>query len=216
MDRYDFIKLGGTVQWFDDSENVIHIMQVCHIVNMPIKGDTQISLIPKEEDTPEEMCNSFSVRANELIPFPTSFRQGYWKAVKEAMENGADEKVLLPMLEGMCFDFSECIYLMLANDTCILYPLLCGLYPEMEEVLEIITWQGRRYPARKMVIFKGTKDEQKILVSVTRLQYMLIDTDSGAPVSEQAEKVDEQIYYYLTDTEMKLSEEMIILMMEGL
>ena len=37
----------------------------------------------QDEDNPEEIAVSYSVRAAELIPWTDSFQEGYWKALIE-------------------------------------------------------------------------------------------------------------------------------------
>lgn len=215
MNRYDFIRFGGFVQWTDDNTDTFRKMQVCLPVKEPIEDDTIIELIASDGNRPEEASVSYSVRAAELLPWLNSFQEGYWKAVQEAEKNGAEENVLLAMLKSAKFCLMECVYLMIQSDACKLYPILCQLFPEMKKMFQVIMWEEREYPARKLIIFRGAKDEQKILVSVIRLQDRLIDSETGVAFSDEAEEMDGNIYYYLTDEEMKLPDQRVISIVES-
>ena len=109
MSRYDFIRFGGFVNWADEDTDTFRKMKVCLPVKEPVEDDTKIGLISTDEDNPEEIAVSYSVRAAELIPWTDSFQEGYWKALIVAEANGAGTDVLLPMLkdagpmpDGMC------------------------------------------------------------------------------------------------------------------
>ena len=97
MSRYDFIRFGGFVNWADG--DTFRKMKVCLPVKEPVEDDTKIGLISTDEDNPEEIAVSYSVRAAELIPWTDSFQEGYWKALIVAEANGAGTDVLLPMLK---------------------------------------------------------------------------------------------------------------------
>lgn len=215
MNKFDFIRFGVLVQWVHDSTGAYREMQVCIPPKEPISDNTKIGLIPTDEDKYEETPSSYTVKAAELFPCLEPFQEGYWKAIQEAEKSGADEEVLLAMLKSMSVGMTECIYLMLQSDYYKLYPILSHLFPEMEDVFQVITWENRDYPARRLTIFKGTNDEREILVSVTRLEDKLIDSEAGAPVSDEAEEVDGDIYYYLTDEEMRLPDKSIAMIVEG-
>lgn len=215
MKKYDFLRFGGRVQWVDNSTGTIRKMQVCLSLQEPVEDNTRIELVAADEDSVGEVNISHSVRAAELIPWLNSFQEGYWKAIQEAEKSGADEEVLLAMLKSMSVGMTECIYLMLQSDYYKLYPILSHLFLEMEDVFKVIMWENRDYPARRLTIFKGTNDEREILVSVTRLEDKLIDSEAGAPVSDEAEEVDGDIYYYLTDEEMRLPDKSIAMIVEG-
>ena len=73
-----------------------------------------------------------------------TFRK-YWKALIVAEANGAGTDVLLPMLKDAGLCLMECVFLMLRSDACKLFPVLCRLFPEVEEMFEIITWNDREY-----------------------------------------------------------------------
>lgn len=104
MSRYDFIRFGGFVNWADEDTDTFRKMKVCLPVKEPVEDDTKIGLISTDEDNPEEIAVSYSVRAAELIPWTDSFQEGYWKALIVAEANGAGTDVLLPMLKdaGLC------------------------------------------------------------------------------------------------------------------
>ena len=97
MSRYDFIRFGGFVNWADEDTDTFRKMKVCLPVKEPVEDDTKIGLISTDEDNPEEIAVSYSVRAAELIPWTDSFQEGYWKALIVAEANGAGT-----MPDGMC------------------------------------------------------------------------------------------------------------------
>ena len=68
MSRYDFIRFGGFVNWADEDTDTFRKMKVCLPVKEPVEDDTKIGLISTDEDNPEEIAVSYSVRAAELIP----------------------------------------------------------------------------------------------------------------------------------------------------
>ena len=199
MSRYDFIRFGGFVNWADEDTDTFRKMKVCLPVKEPVEDDTKIGLISTDEDNPEEIAVSYSVRAAELIPWTDSFQEGYWKALIVAEANGAGTDVLLPMLKDAGLCLMECVFLMLRSDACKLFPVLCRLFPE--------------YFVRELTLFRGTGGEYKTLVSVTGLQDVLVGKD-GAPISDEAEAVDRKICYYFTDEEFLLPEERLVALAE--
>ncbi len=213
MSKYDYIRFGGFVLWADESTDTFRKMKVCLPVKEPVEDDTGIGLIPSDEDNPEEIAVSYPVRAAELVPWLDSFHEGYWKALMSAQANGASTEVLLSMLKetGLCL--MECISLMLRSNACKLFPVLCQLFPDVEEMFEIVTWDGKEYFARELTLFRGTNDEYNTLVSVTSLQDVLIGKD-GAPVSDEAEAIDWRICYYCTDEVFLLPEERLVALAE--
>ena len=214
MNRYDFIKFGGYVRWADDSTDTLRKMKVCLPVKEPVEDDTRIELTPTDEDNPEEIAVSYSVRAAELVPCVNPYQEGYWKAMMTAEESGACEDILLAMLKESSLCLMESVILMLQSNACKLLPILCRLFPEVEDTFLTITWKDKEYMARRLTIFRGTNDEENILVSLTSLEHKLID-DVGAPFSDEAEAVDGEIYYYLTDEEMLLPEERLVAIAES-
>ena len=215
MSRYDFIKFGGSVQWYDDTSGRYHTMKVCHPVPLPVSEDTVISLIPAKDEECEVICIPGSVKASELVPCPSSFDKGFWKALTETGKNGASDDVLLAVLCSSGMGVAEYIHLMYESNHYGLYPVLCHLFPETEEIFRIITWKGKDYPVRRLTIFKGTPEELEILVSVESLSRELIDDNTGVPVSDEAEEVDGQIYYYLADEEITLPDGRIVTITES-
>lgn len=115
MSRYDFIRFGGFVNWADEDTDTFRKMKVCLPVKEPVEDDTKIGLISTDEDNPEEIAVSYSVRAAELIPWTDSFQEGYWKALIVAEANGAGTDVLLPMLKDAGLCLMECVFLMLRS-----------------------------------------------------------------------------------------------------
>lgn len=215
MSRYDFIRFGGYVQWADDSTDTLRKMQVCLPVKDPVSADTLIELISTDEDNPEEVGVSYSVRAAELLPWLNLSSNGYWQAMMTAETNGAGMNVLSAMLKESQLCLMESIYLMLQNDAYRLFSVLCHNFPEVEDMFQTITWENREYLARKLTIFRGTHDEEDVLVSLISLENRLIDGETGAPISDEAEEVDGEIYYYLSNEEMLLPDEQVIPIVES-
>lgn len=215
MSRYDFIRFGGYVQWADDSTDTLRKMQVCLPVKAPVSADTLIELISTDEDNPEEVGVSYSVRAAELLPWLDLSSNGYWQAMMAAETNGAGMNVLSAMLKESQLCLMESIYLMLQNDAYRLFSVLCHNFPEVEDMFQTITWENREYLARKLTIFRGTHDEEDVLVSLISLENRLIDDKTGAPISDEAEEVDGEIYYYLSNEEMLLPDEQVIPVVES-
>lgn len=58
-------------------------------------------------------------------------------------------------------------------------------------------------------------EEQEVLVSVTELSSKLINSETGCPESEAAEELDNTIYYYLTEDEIRLPDQNIIALVES-
>lgn len=215
MNRYDFIKFGGYVQWADNSTDTLRKMQVCLPVKEPVGADTLIELISTDEDNPEEVGVSYPVRAAELLPWLDLFSNGYWQAMMTAETNGAGMNVLSAMLKESQLCLMESICLMLHNNTYRLFPVLCQYFPEVEDMFQTITWEDREYLTRKLTIFRGTHDEEEVMVSLISLENRLIDGETGVPISDEAEKVDGEIYYYLTNEEMPLPDEQVIPIVES-
>ena len=65
--------------------------------------------------------------------------------------------------------------------------------------METITYAGNSYPARTLAI-KGYGERT---VSTTILQNALLGAD-GVPVSPEAERIDDEIFFFLTEEEMEL------------
>ena len=68
--------------------------------------------------------------------------------------------------------------------------------------------------SKTLTIFKGTKDEQEATISVTKLSHELIDDKTDIPVSDEAESLDEDIYFYLEEKEINLPDDDIIAIVE--
>ena len=84
MSRYDFIRFGGFVNWADEDTDTFRKMKVCLPVKEPVEDDTKIGLISTDEDNPEEIAVSYSVRAAELIPWTDSFQEGLQKGIRSS------------------------------------------------------------------------------------------------------------------------------------
>ncbi|MDC1809099.1 hypothetical protein POZ03_01335 [Bacteroides uniformis] len=215
MNKYDFIRFGESVQWFDNKTDRFRTMQVCQPFNSPVNEDTEISLIISDKDECEEVYVSHSVKASELIPCITPYHTGFWQALSEVQKNGTSEATLLAVLRSLNIDMATCILLMHRSGYYRLYPVICQLFPGTEDIFQVITWEGKDYPARKLTIYHGMPEEQEVLVSVAELSGKLINSETGCPVSEEAEELDGTIYYYLTEDEMGLPDSSVIALVES-
>jgi len=197
MNKYYFIQFGGQVRYSDENGND-RLMQVCRRIKVPcIKDDTRIGLIPVDSDEPEEVCESYDARADELTPVLSEFNKGYWCAVQDAVMNGAGETVVRNMLQAAGLSFWECQYHMEDCDT---------MSEELQNIVrdmfcqkpDMINWNGTNYPTKSIVLRKGTDEEEEVTVSVERLENLLID-DMGNWSTREAEDIDSQIFFYLDD-----------------
>lgn len=116
MDKYYFIQLGAQVLYNDGTDNG-RLMQVCcPIKENCVKDDTRIRLISVNSEEPEEVCESYVVRADELSPVLSEFNKRYWCAVQDAIMNGVNEAIIRSMLQAAGFSFWECQYHMEDSD----------------------------------------------------------------------------------------------------
>lgn len=75
----------------------------------------------------------------------------------------------------------------------------------------VIEFNGKRYPARQVTIGRNI-----MLVSVKSLAEVLFD-DDGIPVSDYAECVDNEVFFYVDDDEISLEDaELVRVVMENL
>lgn len=220
MRKFDFIRFGECVQWKDNLTNTYRTMQVCTPFKQPVNGKTIITLIPFDERNEDEnICNSYSVQAEELIPVTTPFSEGYWYALQAAFEAGADTPVISAMLRTANLTYEECLLHIQYSDTYKdeLRTIVISLFPEESKTTSPIfqiTWNGKEYPAKSLTIFKGTEKEEAVTVSVLNLQRELINEKTGANISVDAEELDGEIYFYLSNEEMNLSDIEIITIVE--
>ena len=68
-----------------------------------------------------------------------------------------------------------------------------------------VNYEGRDYPVREVCV---GGDIGNVLVSVMSLNDALVDVN-GCPVSDEAERVDDEIFFYVGDSEIVLSDEEI-------
>lgn len=82
--------------------------------------------------------------------------------------------------------------------------------------IAMIRWDGREYPSKTLTIFQGEPNEEEVLVSTVDLENELLDDEKEEyrKKPEEAEHLDNQIYYYLESEEMQLSDEEIIAILE--
>lgn len=218
MNKYEFIKFGECLQWKDVTTGSCRKMQVCISPNLPINDETLIDLIPSDEE--DEGPSSYSVKACELIPILTEFNRGYWCALQDAISNGADTTVINSMLKCAGFTYDECMRHIEASDFYKdkLLPVIKSMFPEESKhfaEIEMITWNDRQYPSKSLTIFKGDKHEQEATVSIEELQFELLDEVECTPVSDEAEELDDQIYYYLSKEEFELPDDEIVEILEN-
>lgn len=217
MKKYDFIRFGGCVQWVNDSECTCLTMQVCAPPPHPINDNTKITLILSDGNSfIDEICQSYSVNASELIPLLTPYHYGYCNALQEAFANEANPATIKAMIQNSGFTYAEWMLLMQNSNSCIprLKEAINMLFPEESEQPLVISWNDQEYPAKYLTIFKGKREEQKVLVTVVELQNKLIDNGSSIYSSKEAEALDNTIYYYLSEEEMKLADDEIIMILE--
>lgn len=197
MDRYDFIRFGEQVRWYNESEDLMETMQVCCPVYPPVQGDTRVQLVSAGIEALQSGYGSEkTVRASQLVPFVSHFGRGYWEALTQAADNGAGTYLLEAMIRNGSLGLGEQICLLCGKASASVHAAFCRVYPEEGSLLDVIEWQGKEYPIRKLTLFRGTEQEMETTVSVTALQKKLIGRRSGAPVSKAAERIDEGIYYY--------------------
>ena len=180
MDRYDFIRFGEQVGWYNESEDLMETMQVCCPVYPPVQGDTRVQLVSAGIEALQSGYGSEkTVRASQLVPFISHFGRGYWEALTQAADNGAGTDLLEAMIRNGSLGLGEQICLLCGKASASVHAAFCRVYPEEGSLLDVIEWQG-----------------METTVSVTALQKKLIGRRSGAPVSKAAERIDEGIYYY--------------------
>lgn len=197
MDRYDFIRFGEQVRWYNESEDLMETMQVCCPVYPPVQGDTRVQLVSAGIEALQSGYGSGkTVRASQLVPFISHFGRGYWEALTQAADNGAGTDLLETILRNSDLGLGEQICLLCGRASSSLHAAFCRVHPEEGSRLDVIEWKGREYPVRRLTLFRGTDQEQEVAVSVTPLDEKLIGRKTGAPVSKAAQRVDEGIYYY--------------------
>lgn len=209
MDRYDFIKFGDLVRWYDESEDLMQTMQVCCPISAPVQGDTKIQLVSVDvEELQTKYQSAKLVRASQLVPFISPFSRGYWEAIMRAADNGACIELLETMIRQWSPSLGEQICLLCGRASARIHAAFCRVHPEVGSKLDIMEWKGCEYPMRRLTLFRGTEQELEVVVSVTPLQEKLIGRRTGAPVSRAAQKIDEGIYYYCDpDKEFLLPQE---------
>ena len=89
MDRYDFIRFGEQVGWYNESEDLMETMQVCCPVYPPVQGDTRVQLVSAGIEALQSGYGSEkTVRASQLVPFISHFGRGYWEALTGGGQRG--------------------------------------------------------------------------------------------------------------------------------
>ena len=79
MDRYDFIRFGEQVRWYNESEDLMETMQVCCPVYPPVQGDKRVQLVSAGIEALQSGNGSEkTVRASQLVPFINNFGRGNW------------------------------------------------------------------------------------------------------------------------------------------
>lgn len=67
-----------------------------------------------------------------------------------------------------------------------------------------VEYEGKKYPCREV---HGVIEFGDVIVSVESLENQLIYPGSGSPVSREAEKLDEKIFFYVPDDKINLPED---------
>lgn len=221
MRKYDFIRFGQCVQWEDDITGICRTMQVCCPLPNPITDNVKIQLIPSDSDNyAEEESISYSASACELFPLSTPYNDRYWCALQTAMTVGADRTVLSEMLRKSNLTFEECLlYMQYSNSySGKWYAIVDSVFPEESKYyshIETITWNEKKYATKKLTIFKDTIDEKEVIISVIELEHKLIDRRNDIPISNEAKKMDADIYFYLREKEINLPDDEIIAIVES-
>lgn len=80
----------------------------------------------------------------------------------------------------------------------------------------MIAWDGKQYPSKTLTIFRGEPNEVEVTVSVIQLENELLNDEKEEyrKNPDEAEHLDNQIYYYLEPEEIELSDEEIIALLE--
>lgn len=147
MDRYDFIRFGEQVRWYNESEDLMETMQVCCPVYPPVQGDTRVQLVSAGIEALQSGCGSEkTVRASQLVPFISHFGRGYWEALIQAADNGAGTDLLEAMIRNSCLGLGEQICLLCGKVSASVHAAFCRVYPEEGSLLDVIEWQGRSTP----------------------------------------------------------------------
>lgn len=213
--KYSFIKVGEDVKWSDpDGDQSSGIYKVISINNnnKDIEDDTVI-LINNAESEAEAY-------ARELSPVLKEFNKGYWCALQDAISNGANTAVINSMFKCAGFTYDECMRHIEASDfhKDKLLPVIKSMFPEESKhfaEIEMITWNGRQYPSKSFTIFEGASDELEVIASIEELVNVLLDQTTCLPVSDEAEELDNKIYYYLSKEDFELSDDEIIEILEN-
>lgn len=79
----------------------------------------------------------------------------------------------------------------------------------MGEVDYNVTYKGKDYPVKEIVLFAGINDAMRVNVSTEELQNAIYDSDSGYNDSE-AEKIDNSIYFFLDNEHFNMSKDDIV------
>lgn len=77
-------------------------------------------------------------------------------------------------------------------------------------------YKDKPYKVAEMTIFKGTSEEEEILVGTTELEEELLTdiTDSSPEAAKEAECLDNGIAFYITAEEMSLPPNKIVQIVE--
>ena len=78
-------------------------------------------------------------------------------------------------------------------------------------------YKNKSYRVAEITIFKGTSEEEEILVGTTELEKKLLTdiSDSSPEVAKEAEYLDNGIAFYITAEEMLLPPNRIIQIVEA-
>lgn len=159
----------------------------------------------------ENMKNN-SARAKHTASVLKEFDKGYWCAIQNAINNGVGDGTIETMIRCAGFNFWDCYYLLKDSNfesarlTDIIRTLFC-------QVPVLILWNGKGYPTKTLTLFKGTENEEQVEVATVSLEKQLINED-GKCKNDEAEYIDNQIFYYMDDEEFHYPDKDMIEILE--
>ena len=215
MDKYGYITMGAQI-WADYlGDGHKRLMQVCTKTPDVIKDDSRIWTITvptDSDDEPEEVMESYPVRADETSPVLKEFDKGYWCAIQNAINNGVGDSTIVQMIKCAGFTYWDCYYLMKDSDfeserlKDVVHTMFC-------QCPVLMLWEGKGYPTKVVTLFAGTDKEETVEISTATFEKQLMNEDGGYR-NEEAVYIDHQIFYYMNDEEFTYPDKDIIEILE--
>lgn len=215
MDKYGYLTIGAQI-WVDYlGDGHKQLRQVCTKTPDIIKDDSRIWTITvptDNNDEPEEVMESYPVRADETSPVLKEFDKGYWCAIQNAINNGVGGGTITTMIRCAGFNFWDCYYLLKDDDfeserlTDIVRTMFC-------QCPVLMLWEGKGYPTKVVTLFAGTDKEETVEVSIESFEKQLMDSEGNCK-NEKATFIDNQIFYYMNDEEFYYPDKDIIEILE--